>query len=367
MDKLPVYDLVFDSQAMEGVYAISLVSDPATSYIAVQLSEEDKVVNWKLSSEAKRILVSPVLVPEQLIYRKNINGSPAYVKVTTDVIEQLQQNFSRQGYQNNATFEHDKKLTEGISFVESWIVYNSEVYKAKALGFDVPAGTWMMSCQLSQEMWDDYVKSGEVKGFSMEAYLMPQLTNNKFNNEMDKDLIKSMILEAINEIKLAEQVPVDAAVAEVKMKIDVAEGLYADSLDMGAIVYNSADDSLAANVTFDYEGNTYTTDDNGAISNIVPIEAAVNNPVDGNAPASVGIDPEIQSMLDEKDAKIAELEAEVLKLQADLVKANEANIQMSNEKPASAGLKDVPTELSKEDLSKMTPLEMHRYNKKRFE
>lgn len=124
----------------------------------------------KMSSEEKRILTSPVLLPEQDIYR-NFDGQECNVYFSAETIERLQQNFFKNHYQTNSTFEH-KELLEGVYFFESWIVKDPKNDKANSLGFNVPVGTWMMSMKVeNQQIWDEYVKTGKITGFSIDSRL----------------------------------------------------------------------------------------------------------------------------------------------------------------------------------------------------
>lgn len=141
-----------------------------------KLSTELKEI--KMSSEEKRILTSPVLLPEQNIYR-SFDGNECNVFFSAETIERLQQNFFKKHYQENSTFEH-KDLLEGVFFFESWIVTDSKNDKAHALGFDVPVGTWMMSMKVeNQTIWDEYVKTGKITGFSIDSRLGVDIKNNK--------------------------------------------------------------------------------------------------------------------------------------------------------------------------------------------
>lgn len=141
-----------------------------------KLSTELKDI--KLSSVEKRILTSPVLLPEQDIYRK-FDGDECNVFVSAETIERLQQNFFKKNYQGNSTLEH-KELLEGVYFFESWIVTDSKNDKANALGFNVPVGTWMMSMKVeNQTIWDEYVKTGKITGFSIDSSLGVDIKNKK--------------------------------------------------------------------------------------------------------------------------------------------------------------------------------------------
>lgn len=77
--------------------------------------------------------------------------------------------FFIKGNQSEATLEH-KVALEGLTIVESWIV-ESEKDKSRHYGMDVPVGTWMVSMKVnSDEVWNEYVKKGLIKGFSIEAF-----------------------------------------------------------------------------------------------------------------------------------------------------------------------------------------------------
>jgi hypothetical protein len=97
--------------------------------------------------------------------------------------------------QNNATYEHDKKL-KGMSVVESWIIDDSKTDKSRFYGFDLPKGTWMISMKVNNdEVWQD-VKEGKVKGFSIEGYFADKLEMSMMSeDDILLEKIKQIILE----------------------------------------------------------------------------------------------------------------------------------------------------------------------------
>jgi len=94
--------------------------------------------------------------------------------------------------QNNATLEHDKELKD-LSIVESWIVEDSEMDKSKKYGLDAPVGSWVVSMKVNNDViWNDFVKTGKVKGFSIEGY---------FADKLEMSLQQEKELELVNKIK----------------------------------------------------------------------------------------------------------------------------------------------------------------------
>lgn len=169
-NKLTVYELKFDEELVDGVYGISLVEEPAMGVNFIKFNNQKEIL-FKSDVSEERVLTGPILIPDELIYRNNIKGEPAYVYLNRDTISQLQKNFFKKGYQFNSTIEHMDKI-DGVYFFESWIVRNPSNDVANELGFNVPAGTLMMSMKVdNDEVWEDFVKTGKVKGFSIDAML----------------------------------------------------------------------------------------------------------------------------------------------------------------------------------------------------
>lgn len=162
-------EMVIDEEALaSGVDAISLVADPAIQSNFIALSAIP--LNFATVSEEKRIVLGAVLIPDQPILRKDQDGKPFHVFFSKETIRKAAELFLRRGNQNSTTLEHSVKL-QGVSVVESWIVDNPEMDKAKHYGIEAKAGQWMAVMKVDKdEIWEDYVKSGRVKGFSIEGF-----------------------------------------------------------------------------------------------------------------------------------------------------------------------------------------------------
>jgi hypothetical protein len=93
--------------------------------------------------------------------------------------------------QNNATLEHQKKIND-LSVVESWIVEDTEMDKSKKYGLNAPVGTWMVSMKVNNDtIWNDFVKTGKVKGFSIEGYFADKLEMS-LQKEQEEELIEKI-------------------------------------------------------------------------------------------------------------------------------------------------------------------------------
>ena len=170
--KKKVYKMEIDEKDMQsGVTAISLVSDPAIEADWVYLSKQKDVDLAQIAPD-KRILVGPVLIPGKLIPRVDEETGEEYdITFTPETIEKAAFLYMQRQNNNNATLEHSSDLND-ISTVESWIVTDPEKDKANTYGMSYPKGTWMVTMKINnREIWGDYVKTGKIKGFSIEGML----------------------------------------------------------------------------------------------------------------------------------------------------------------------------------------------------
>ena len=203
MKKIKKYKVGLESET----YAISLVESPAMEETLVAL-EEQKEVKVQLANEEKHMVYSAVLIPDKPIYRRNEDGEEFYVEFTKESIEKMSQEFFKNYKQNEITLDHETMASD-ITVVESWI--KTDLYKDKsvALGLNenLPIGTWFAGMKVNQiDAWDR-IKSGELKGFSVESLIRLEEFNkvNNDNMEVNEDTfwtkLKSVLAEAFGKEK----------------------------------------------------------------------------------------------------------------------------------------------------------------------
>jgi hypothetical protein len=144
------------------------------------------------------------LVPNKQIYRRNDKNEEYHIYFSKDTVRKASELFLMRANQNNATYEHDKKLS-GMSVVESWIIEDEKKDKSAKYGFNLPVGTWMISMKVNNdEVWKD-VKEGKVKGFSIEGYFADkyEMSFKEESNEPQNE--DEILLEAIKSIILKEE------------------------------------------------------------------------------------------------------------------------------------------------------------------
>ena len=166
-----VIELIIDEEQMfSGIEAISIVDKPAIQENFIALSKQDKVQLADVDTD-KRILMGAALIPNKNIYRQDSEEEEGYyIYFSEETVKKASELFLIEGNQNKSTLEHQAELS-GLSVVESWIVEDEVHDKSRKYGLEMPVGTWMVSMKVNNEdVWQDYVKTGAVKGFSIEGY-----------------------------------------------------------------------------------------------------------------------------------------------------------------------------------------------------
>lgn len=165
---MKIVELILDeNQELNGIEAISIVESPAIEEDFVVLNSEE--VKLAEVNKEKRILLGAVLIPNKPIYRRN-GEDEYYIYFSRETIAKASQMYLQSGKQSNSTLEHQYELN-GLCLVESWIVEDSEKDKSALYGMSLPIGTWMGAIKVTNDdVWDNYVKTGKVKGFSIEGW-----------------------------------------------------------------------------------------------------------------------------------------------------------------------------------------------------
>lgn len=186
---MKIIELIIDeNEQLSGVDAVSIVEFPAIESNFISLNKQLALA--KVDDE-KRILMGAALIPNKHIYRRN-GEDEYYIFFSDETVRKASELFLMNSNQNNATLEHQKELKD-LSIVESWIVEDADMDKSKKYGLNAPVGSWVVSMKVNNDViWNDFVKTGKVKGFSIEGY---------FADKLEMSLQQEKELELVNKIK----------------------------------------------------------------------------------------------------------------------------------------------------------------------
>jgi len=199
-----IVELILDEEQEIGIEAISVVENPAIEEDFIALKSQE----FKLAEvdKEKRILMGALLIPNKPIYRRN-GEDEYYIYFSKETVLKASQMYLMQGKQNNSTLEHQYQLN-GLSLVESWLVEDKVHDKSVKYGMDLPLGTWVGAVKVNNEqIWNEFVKTGKVKGFSIEGYFADKMErpkekiNDFSSDKVLKDLDQSEAEYLLNRVK----------------------------------------------------------------------------------------------------------------------------------------------------------------------
>lgn len=209
-DELPFYESKFQAEDASSAMGCGGITEEifydgkkyfqACSYNLKKAEKQEQV--FKADKE-RRMLYTPLMIPNILIPRMSDDGERYWVRFKPEVIEKIRNKFMVEQRLRETNYEHSNKKFKDIVMVESWIV-ETEDDKAYSLGFtkeQVPMGTWMAAYKIldSDEgnlIWNDYIKNGKVKGASVEGNFILN-----FSREISDEYLLEKIINILKSIK----------------------------------------------------------------------------------------------------------------------------------------------------------------------
>jgi len=196
MKETKIVELVISDDSQElAIDAISLVTSPAIEQDFVFFGKEKNNLTFAKVDEEKRMLVSPALIPNKNIFRHDPNtDSDYYVYFSKETVRKAAELYLKHNNHHKATYQHQDRVS-GVLTVESWIIEDTKKDKSSLYGYSLPPGTWMVKMSITNdELWNK-VKSGDIKGLSIEGFF-----TSKYEAMQKAEPTNEEILKALNEI-----------------------------------------------------------------------------------------------------------------------------------------------------------------------
>lgn len=241
----------------KGLLRISLVKEPAIKEELIFLENEEGEV-LKFVNEEKREITAPVLIPNKLIFRKDIEGESANIYFSGETIKELHIQGCKNGYEGKINLNHEEMNVDGVFCFETWIIQDPLNDKSNAMGFNLQKDTLMKSYKIeNEEVWER-TKNKELKGLSIEVLTEDLEFKEKNNTKIKMKKDKKTILEHIKSLFSSEN------------SKEYSKGFFGESLEEGSII-TDAEGNPKVEVDFDFEGKKYITDEIGAIKEVKEI------------------------------------------------------------------------------------------------
>ena len=199
-------DVLADQGMAEGLAGMAPKSMPNNGYYSEETKRKSEVayivsqnmseMTFKADTE-KRMVYSPLMIPNMLIPRLDeVSNEKYYVKFTPQVIEKIQNLYMIEKRMDQTNYEHTDKKMSDVVMVESWLV-SGKSDKAYQLGFNrdsIPDGTWMggfkvLDTKEGDNIWNNFIKTGKVKGFSVEGNFITNFSRLKNDEYLLQEII----------------------------------------------------------------------------------------------------------------------------------------------------------------------------------
>jgi hypothetical protein len=191
MEKLPIYRFVVGEDDESQLEAMALVDNPAIE-LNWQTFNNTKI-NFVANKE-KRVISGALMVADLPIYRRDESGE-YYGLFTAEDIYNLRNKFFKQSKDKEVNMMHDpNKMLEDVYMIENFIIDSSRNINSPK-GFNLPDGSWFGSYKVdNDEVWNDFIKTGEFKGFSVEGIFKTEKIAEKTRTKIDEmiDIIKQI-------------------------------------------------------------------------------------------------------------------------------------------------------------------------------
>jgi len=194
---MKLYELKIEDEAVDGIFAISMVDDPAIMAWGTYFNKEE--VRFAEVEKEQNLFMAPILIPDRKILRVDGEGIPYEVFLSKDTIKRLSQLYLEKKLQDQITIEHDKKV-EGITLVESWIKESANKDKSLLYNLSAPVGSWIGTFRIVNEEMREKFRKGEVSAVSIEGLFAHELV--QASKVQDKDIEDMTEEEADEFLKL---------------------------------------------------------------------------------------------------------------------------------------------------------------------
>lgn len=338
-----LYDISIDPTDFEtGLNAISLVENPAVEVDFLAFAKDESAV-LQFADEERHIITGIALLADTPIYRIAPDGTEYYVRFTKDCIRQLVEKYFKFGLTNSVNIEHkDNQFVDGVTMLESYLI-DKERGICPSEFASAPDGSWVVSYKVNNlDVWNK-IKSGEVKGFSVQGLFRIietklEMSSNKPKEEISENKNISFMTKLKDRIK-------SLLMQFATVKTDKGDLVYnTESLEVGSEVYT--EDENGENVPA--ADGEYILEDGRAVEveggMVTEIKAKDDDPVEPEmkpaeeqmveTPAETPAEP-----TPAENEKVAALEERVAALESQLadVIAKLAEIQTT---PAAAPIED---------------------------
>lgn len=201
---LPLYEALINDLE-DGIFAVSLVSSPATESDWVCFSKEKQM--YAIQNEEEHIITGVIMLANSPIYRRDETGYEYNIVYSPETIKLMSEKMLRDNTFNNIDIQHNNEiLPKGTVNLVEVFIKNEEKGIAPNFLKDIPDGSLIGSYKINDDVLWNMCKEGSLHGFSLAGFFNVAQIDKKKSKYSMIEKIKEKLSELLVELSETEEV-----------------------------------------------------------------------------------------------------------------------------------------------------------------
>ena len=201
---LPLYEALINDLE-DGIFAVSLVSSPATESDWVCFSKEKQM--YAIQNEEEHIITGVIMIANSPIYRRDETGYEYNIVYSPETIKLMSEKMLRDNTFNNIDIQHNNEiLPKGTVNLVEVFIKNEEKGIAPNFLKDIPDGSLIGSYKINDNVLWNMCKEGSLHGFSLAGFFNVAQIDKKKSKYSMIEKIKEKLSELLVELSETEEV-----------------------------------------------------------------------------------------------------------------------------------------------------------------
>ena len=185
INNIPVFNALIEEND-EGVYCVSLVTNPATEVPFVYFNEDKPIQKFAIAEDAERVVAGVVMLADTPIYRRTESGFEYFINYSKDTLKQMAEKMIFDNVGSVVNIEHIQgSNVEGVNLQQLFVIDREKGINPEFFS-DVPDGSLIGYYKVNNDDVWEMIENGTVLSFSLEGIFSME---EKFTKEMNNNKI----------------------------------------------------------------------------------------------------------------------------------------------------------------------------------
>ena len=211
---LPLYEALINDLD-DGIFAVSLVSAPATESDWVCFSKQEQL--YAIQNEEEHIITGVIMLANSPIYRRDETGYEYNIVYSPETIKLMSEKMLRDNTFNNIDIQHNGEiLSKGMVNLVEVFIKNEDKGIAPNFLKNIPDGSLIGSYKINDDVLWNMCKEGSLHGFSLAGFFNVAQIDKKKSKYSMIEKIKEKLSELLVELSAEEETETVEQVTETE-------------------------------------------------------------------------------------------------------------------------------------------------------